>query len=58
VAETGGTIYMIETKKEADIETSDVQKKIEGALLYCKNAALLPYPAHAMIHAEINSVLR
>ena len=38
VAETGDTIYMIETKKEADIETSDVQEKTEAALLYCLNA--------------------
>jgi type III restriction enzyme len=39
VAETKGTIYMIETKKEADIETSDVQEKTAAALLYCKNAS-------------------
>jgi type III restriction enzyme len=39
VAETGDTIYMIETKKEADIETSDVQEKTEAALLYCNNAS-------------------
>jgi type III restriction enzyme len=30
---------MIETKKEADIETSDVQEKTEAALLYCNNAS-------------------
>jgi type III restriction enzyme len=39
VAETGDTIYMIETKKEADISTSDVQEKTEAAILYCKNAS-------------------
>lgn len=38
VTETGAAIYMIETKKEADIETSDVQSKTEAALLYCRNA--------------------
>jgi type III restriction enzyme len=38
VAETGDAIYMIETKKEGDIETSDVQEKTEAALLYCRNA--------------------
>ena len=39
VAETEDTIYMIETKKEADIETSDVQEKTAAALLYCNNAS-------------------
>ena len=39
VAETGNMIYMIETKKEADIETSDVQEKTAAALLYCRNAS-------------------
>ena len=39
VAETKDAIYMIETKKEADIETSDVQEKTAAALLYCKNAS-------------------
>jgi type III restriction enzyme len=29
---------MIETKKEGDIETADVQEKTKAALLYCKNA--------------------
>lgn len=38
VAETGDTIYLIETKKETDIETSDVQEKTQAALLYCRNA--------------------
>ena len=38
VAETVDTIYLIETKKEADIETSDVQEKTQAALLYCRNA--------------------
>jgi len=39
VAETESTIYMIETKKEGDMDTADVQEKTEAALLYCKNAA-------------------
>lgn len=39
VAETKDAIYMIETKKESDIETTDVQEKTEAALLYCKNAS-------------------
>jgi len=38
VAETRDAIYMIETKKEGDIETADVQEKTQAALLYCKNA--------------------
>jgi len=38
VAETPGTIYMIETKKEGDIETADVQEKTQAAILYCRNA--------------------
>ena len=39
VAEAKDAIHMIETKKEADIETSDVQEKTAAALLYCKNAS-------------------
>jgi type III restriction enzyme len=39
VAEAKDAIYMIETKKEADIETSDVQEKTAAALSYCKNAS-------------------
>ncbi|MEK6590644.1 MAG: restriction endonuclease subunit R, partial [Nitrospinota bacterium] len=38
VVETVDMIYMIETKKEGDIETSDVQEKTQTALEYCKNA--------------------
>jgi type III restriction enzyme len=38
VVETGSTIYMIETKKEGDIETAEVREKTEAAILYCKNA--------------------
>ena len=37
MTETQDTIYMIETKKEGDIETLDVQEKTQAALLYCKN---------------------
>jgi type III restriction enzyme len=38
IVETIDTIYMVETKKEGDIETSDVQEKAKAALYYCKNA--------------------
>jgi SNF2 family DNA or RNA helicase len=38
VVETGSAIYMIETKKEGDIETAEVREKTEAAILYCKNA--------------------
>ncbi|KXK28478.1 MAG: hypothetical protein UZ01_02657 [Candidatus Brocadia sinica] len=38
VVETKDTIYLIETKKEADIESADVQEKAQAALEYCKYA--------------------
>lgn len=38
VVETSDTIYLIETKKENDISTDEVQSKAKAALLYCKNA--------------------
>lgn len=38
VVETKYTIYLIETKKENDISTEEVQSKAKAALLYCKNA--------------------
>ncbi|MEK6681470.1 MAG: DEAD/DEAH box helicase family protein [Nitrospirota bacterium] len=38
VVETADMIYIIETKKEGDIESSDVQEKTQAALEYCKNA--------------------
>ncbi len=38
VVETGNAIYMVETKKEGDMETADVQEKTMAALLYCKHA--------------------
>ena len=38
VVETSGTIYLIETKKENDISTEEVQAKAKAALLYCQNA--------------------
>jgi type III restriction enzyme len=38
IVETIDTIYMIETKKEGDIEIADVQEKAKAALYYCKNA--------------------
>jgi type III restriction enzyme len=38
VVETPDTIYMVETKKEGDIETGDVQEKATAAAEYCKHA--------------------
>ncbi|MBI3813606.1 MAG: DEAD/DEAH box helicase family protein [Nitrospinae bacterium] len=38
VAETADMIYMVETKKEGDIESSDVQEKSQAALQYCRHA--------------------
>ena len=38
VAETADTIYMIETKKEGDIDTAEVQEKSQAALTYCNHA--------------------
>ena len=38
VAETTNGIYMVETKKEGDIESSEVQEKTRSALEYCKHA--------------------
>ena len=57
VVETKDKIYLVETKKEKDIPTEEVQSKAKAALEYCKNAtdytmqnggkpwiyALLPY---------------
>lgn len=38
VAECTDAIYMVETKKAKDIETTDVQEKKKAALEYCKHA--------------------
>lgn len=38
VAETNDSIYLVETKKQDDIATSDVQDKAKAALEFCKNA--------------------
>ena len=38
VVESKDTIYLIETKKENDISTEEVQSKAKAALLYCQNA--------------------
>lgn len=38
VVETDAAIYMIETKKEGDIDTAEVQEKTQAALLYCRLA--------------------
>ncbi len=39
VAETKDTIYLIETKKEGDIESPEVQEKARAALQYCHHAS-------------------
>jgi type III restriction enzyme len=39
VVEAVDCIYMVETKKEGDMESSDVQEKAEAALQYCRHAA-------------------
>jgi redox-regulated HSP33 family molecular chaperone len=39
IVETKQTIFMIETKKETDIESTDVQEKALAALNYCKAAS-------------------
>jgi len=39
VVETENTIYLIETKKEKDIDSADVQGKAQAALEYCKYAS-------------------
>lgn len=38
VVETNDKIYLVETKKEKDISTEEVQSKAKVALEYCKNA--------------------
>ncbi|MFH0991003.1 MAG: DEAD/DEAH box helicase family protein [bacterium] len=38
IVETSDTIYMVETKKEGDIESFEVQDKARAALEYCKHA--------------------
>ncbi len=39
VAETKEAIYLVETKKEGDIESSEVQQKARAALQYCQHAS-------------------
>ncbi|MGA3286390.1 MAG: DEAD/DEAH box helicase family protein [Bacteroidota bacterium] len=39
VAETADTIYMVETKKEGDIESTEVQDKSRAAMEFCKHAS-------------------
>lgn len=39
IVETADTIYMVETKKEGDIETGDVQEKATAAVEYCRHAS-------------------
>jgi type III restriction enzyme len=38
IAETIDTIYMVETKKEGDMESAEVQDKSRAALEFCKHA--------------------
>jgi type III restriction enzyme len=38
VAESKDTIYLIETKREATIDTVEVEEKAQAALEYCRNA--------------------
>jgi type III restriction enzyme len=38
VAETADAIYMIETKKDGDIDSAEVQEKSQAALTYCVHA--------------------
>lgn len=44
VVETTDTIYLIETKKEIDMESSEVQQKADAALEFCKNASEFTVP--------------
>ena len=44
VVETKDAIYLIETKKEMDIESADVQEKAQAALTYCKYATDFTIP--------------
>lgn len=39
IVESKDAIYMVETKKEGDIETREVQEKAKAALWYCKHAS-------------------
>ena len=39
VAETGATIFMVETKARADINTQEVQAKAAAAMRWCKHAS-------------------
>lgn len=38
VVETRDTIYIVETKKEGDVETTEVQEKSKAAQVYCTHA--------------------
>ncbi|TVM04068.1 MAG: hypothetical protein CV087_01330 [Candidatus Brocadia sp. WS118] len=42
--ETKDAIYLIETKKETDIESTDVQEKAQAAIEYCKYATDFTIP--------------
>jgi type III restriction enzyme len=44
VVETKDAIYLIETKKEMDIESTDVQEKVQAAIEYCKHATAFTIP--------------
>ncbi len=38
MVETDSAIYLVETKKERDVDSSDVQKKARAAVQYCAYA--------------------
>jgi type III restriction enzyme len=38
VVETDGAIYLVETKKEGDVDSADVQEKARAAVEYCAHA--------------------
>lgn len=40
VVETTDSIYLVETKKEGEIDAADVQEKAKAALEYCKHATV------------------
>jgi type III restriction enzyme len=44
VVETAEAIYLIETKKEGDMESTEVQEKAKAAMEYCKYATAFTIP--------------
>ncbi len=41
MVETDSAIYLVETKKERDVDSSDVQEKARAAVQYCAHATEL-----------------